>query len=596
MESVPTDLKLWLTDRDPKSLEEMAKLADQFVTLRKAISPAEHYQEIQDNMLVSARPFVKSTRPWVKPNVPVVVDKVVESPVEKRDKLYSRSDLSQVRCFYCEKTGHKIAQCRAKQQKEEKEVKKDVFPKDSSASQSFLVCDCRPLHSNGEVAFQLPIHPLFKPFCATAHIVNLNGLQAPINVLRDTGTLQSVIKQATLTNIDYVKTEQVRLLKGITSKIIEVPLIEIQLKTDQFDAIVLCGVIDELPEGIDFLLGNDIACLTDNVQAPVMQSVITRAQAIAAQPPIVDIHAGSINTPAVVVDSDVIGLHDESEHLLQAGRYVKNLDCEAVQDREHLIKLQQQDAYVIHVFEQFEQVDVDFPVGQAYIEREVDSVILETVRFVGEIETELTEISVTPDHCNLDNMPLKEREELEWLLTSFVDIFSDVPGKTASVKHSIVLKPNSRSVQMHPYRGNPVKAVLRTELDSILKLGVIEDCNSEFASPVVMIPKLEESIRFCCENERLNDITQPDVCLLPRIDELIDKIGEAKYMTKIELNRDYWQVPIVEVSIPLSGFVKRFGHFHWKYKPILRPPELSCHFRWPLIARTEPFCFEYDIP
>jgi hypothetical protein len=215
MESVPTELKLWLTDRDPKSLEEMAKLADQFVTLRKAISPAEHYQEIQDNMLVSARPFVKSTRPWVKPNVPVVVDKVVESPVEKRDKLYSRSDLSQVRCFYCEKTGHKIAQCRAKQQKEEKEVKKDVCSKDSSASQSFLVCDCRPIHSNGEVAFPLPIHPLFKPFCATAHIVNLNGLQAPINVLRDTGTLQSVIKQATLTNIDYVKTEQVRLLKKV---------------------------------------------------------------------------------------------------------------------------------------------------------------------------------------------------------------------------------------------------------------------------------------------------------------------------------------------------------------------------------------------
>ena len=119
-----------------------------------------------------------------------------------------------------------------------------------------------------------------------------------------------------------------------------------------------------MPEGVDFLLGNDIACLTDNVQAPLMQSVITRPQAIAAQPPIVDIHAGSINTPAEVVDSDVIGLHDESEHLLQAGRYVKNLDCEAVQDREHLIKLQQQDANLIHVFEQV--IDVDFPIGKAY--------------------------------------------------------------------------------------------------------------------------------------------------------------------------------------------------------------------------------------
>ena len=84
--------------------------------------------------------------------------------MKKRDNLCSRSDSSQVRCFYCQMTGHKIAQCRTKQQKEEKEVKKDVFPKDSSASQSFLVCDCRPMHSKGEVAFQLPIHPLFKSF------------------------------------------------------------------------------------------------------------------------------------------------------------------------------------------------------------------------------------------------------------------------------------------------------------------------------------------------------------------------------------------------------------------------------------------------
>jgi hypothetical protein len=209
---------------------------------------------------------------------------------------------------------------------------------------------------------------------------------------------------------------------------------------------------------------------------------------------------------------------------------------------------------------------------KAYIEREVGSVTVETVQFVVGIETDLTdvnvgpEISKTPDHFNLDHLPFKEREELDGLLTSFADIFSDVPGKTALVKHSIVLKPNSRPVRMHPYRVNPVKAeLMRTELDLMLKLGVIEECNSEFASPVVMIPKLDGSIRFCCDYKRLNDITQPDAFPLPRIDDLIDKIGKAKYMTKIDLSRGYWQVPTEESSIPLSGFVTPFGHFQWKY-------------------------------
>jgi hypothetical protein len=124
MESVPTDLKLWLTDRDPKSLEEMSKLADQFVTLRKSISPAEQSQDSQENMLVSSRPFVKSTKPWIKPKVTANVDKVVDTSSEKRDKFNNKVDLSQVRCFYCQKSGHKIAQCRSKQQNEAKDVKK----------------------------------------------------------------------------------------------------------------------------------------------------------------------------------------------------------------------------------------------------------------------------------------------------------------------------------------------------------------------------------------------------------------------------------------------------------------------------------------
>ena len=80
-----------------------------------------------------------------------------------------------------------------------------------------------------------------------------------------------------------------------------------------------------------------------------------------------------------------------------------------------------------------------------------------------------------------------------------------------------------------------------------------------------MIPKLDGLIGFCCDYKRINYITQPDAFPLPRIDDLIDKIGEAKYMTKIDLSRGYWQVPMEESSIPLRGFVTPFGHFQWKY-------------------------------
>ena len=54
---------------------------------------------------------------------------------------------------------------------------------------------------------------------------------------------------------------------------------------------------------------------------------------------------------------------------------------------------------------------------------------------------------------------------------------------------------------------------------------------------------------------------------MPRIDDLIDKVGHAKYLTKLDLSRGYWQVPVEDASIPVSAFVTSFGHFQWKYIP-----------------------------
>ena len=98
-------------------------------------------------------------------------------------------------------------------------------------------------------------------------------------------------------------------------------------------------------------------------------------------------------------------------------------------------------------------------------------------------------------------------------------------------------------------------------------MGVVEESNSAFASPVVLIPKPDNSIRFCVDYRRLNDITLPDAFPLPRIEDLIDKIGNARFLTKIDLSRGYWQVPMEEESIPKTAFVTPQGQYQWKFMP-----------------------------
>jgi len=76
-----------------------------------------------------------------------------------------------------------------------------------------------------------------------------------------------------------------------------------------------------------------------------------------------------------------------------------------------------------------------------------------------------------------------------------------------------------------------------------------------------MVPKADGSLRPCTDFRKVNNCTVPDPFPLPRIEDLIDRVGKAKYLTKLDMTRDYWQVPLDDPSVPISAFVTPFGHF-----------------------------------
>ena len=127
----------------------------------------------------------------------------------------------------------------------------------------------------------------------------------------------------------------------------------------------------------------------------------------------------------------------------------------------------------------------------------------------------------------------------------FKDVFDDKPGRTTDVEHTIQLGPGARPVRQTPYRLHPEKQrAVNTEIASLLEQGIIEDTNSPWAAPIFVIPKPDGTGRLCVDYRRLNNLTEPDPFLLPRIDALLDRLGRATIMTKLDITWGYWQVPI----------------------------------------------------
>ena len=945
MESLTSnELKLWLNDRQPKSLTQMARLADEYLALRKSILVgSDQSQHSEESVLLNARPQKHVSHKGtanVDTNKPQSPKQSVRH-VPNTDTSKPKTRSSQIQCYFCRQLGHKISECRKRMKRESsnvnllthsQEVKPDCVVADSSVA------------TKDTLVHNLSVHPLFKPYCTTAYIVKADGSSFPIQMLRDTGALQSVVKQSACDESCYTHTGETRLLKGISNKVMEVPLVEIRLRTSTFDKDVLCGLVSDLPEGVDFLFANDLAYTADpSLNIPLSESVITRAQSAAQhqQNPIVDTDNSDIP------NEDTHDPGDELLDLFKRTTRVDNNDLSSVQSREDLIQLQKQDRGLAHLFK--EALERDFPNAQPYyyvkdgmlmhhdlnfktlqeaeqivvpdclrskilhlahdipasghlgitktkarlwphfcwpkmgkhishyckscdkcqklgkgpkppiaplmplpvitepwsriaidivgplpkctasnnrfvltvmdlathypeaialpehtapqvakalstvfcrfgfcheilsdqgsdfmsdvmayflkefninhirtspyhpqtngscerFHRTMKSMIralsdkfenswdeclpwilfayreipveslgfspfellfgrsvpgplsllkstwlhdkaslkkakpnvvkfmldmreniaacqdmatehakqaqtkskvwydrrarersfqvgqlvlvllpvtgkpLETkyqgpFRIIGKLgpvdyvistpnkrrsqrvchvnmlkayverdakflclNTDVSElsdvgptVSQTQDEFSMDHLPERDRAQLKSLLTQYADIFSDLPGKTDLCTHSIEIKSGTRPIRLSPYRVNPEKSEqIRKELDLMIKMGVIEESNSPWASPVVLIPKADGSIRFCIDYRRVNDVTLPDAFPLPRVEDLIDKIGQSRYLTKIDLSRGYWQVPMDENSIPISAFVTPHGQFQWKYMP-----------------------------
>ena len=92
----------------------------------------------------------------------------------------------------------------------------------------------------------MSIHPLFKPFYTTTDIVNSDGSCVQVQMLRDTGALQSVLRESVCDESHYRHTGETRLIKGISKEVLEIPLVELHLRTNSMDKDVLCGLVSEL--------------------------------------------------------------------------------------------------------------------------------------------------------------------------------------------------------------------------------------------------------------------------------------------------------------------------------------------------------------
>ncbi len=165
---------------------------------------------------------------------------------------------------------------------------------------------------------------------------------------------------------------------------------------------------------------------------------------------------------------------------------------------------------------------------------------------------------------------MAESTGLQDLLHEFQDVFPDeLPSglpPDRGVHHTIPVEPGAKPPFQRMYRVSPAELKeVQTQIADLLAKGYIEPSSSPFGAPILFVKKKDGSLRMVVDYRALNKITVKNKYPLPRVDDLLDKLGGAQLFSSLDLTSGYHQIRITEEDVPKTAFRTPLGHSSLKY-------------------------------
>ena len=138
-----------------------------------------------------------------------------------------------------------------------------------------------------------------------------------------------------------------------------------------------------------------------------------------------------------------------------------------------------------------------------------------------------------------------QSRQLLAVLDEFPDVFSDRPGLCALVQHTVELLPGYAPRRLRAYRVPcHYQDQVNEQVAELLQRGFIEPSTSPQASPLVVVLKAPDAsglrkLRLAVDNRYVNKYTVPTVSNIGDIGELIQSVGQSRYISVFDANSGY---------------------------------------------------------
>lgn len=173
------------------------------------------------------------------------------------------------------------------------------------------------------------------------------------------------------------------------------------------------------------------------------------------------------------------------------------------------------------------------------------------------------------------HIPEVAKEDMIALCKEYSDIFALSTDKLTTnnfYKQRLKLTDNN-PVYIKNYRVPHIhKTEIKDQVNNMLENNIIEPSVAEYNSPILLVPKKEirgkKAWRLCVDFRVINqNKLVADKFPLPRIDDILDQLGRAKWFSTLDLKSGFHQIPLDEDSRDITTFSTDNGSYRFTRLP-----------------------------
>jgi len=174
------------------------------------------------------------------------------------------------------------------------------------------------------------------------------------------------------------------------------------------------------------------------------------------------------------------------------------------------------------------------------------------------------------------NFPPQFKSQLSSLCTQYSDIFGldTEPISTNNFYKQKLRLKDDEPVYIKNYR-SPHSQVneIQKQVGKLITDGIVEPSVSEYNSPLLLVPKKpspgseQKKWRLVIDYRQINKKLLSDKFPLPRIDDILDQLGRAKYFSCLDLMSGFHQIELEKSSRDITSFSTSNGSHRFTRLP-----------------------------